>query len=64
MNVFEGSKKLVETELVMLFCQVIICLNNLVEIRLHELKKDISIFEVLPRWRQHDVLDLDDVSMP
>ena len=64
MNVLEGSEHLVEKELVMLLGQVIVGLNNLVEIGLHELENHIDILEVLPRGRQHNVLDIDDVGMP
>ena len=62
MNVVEGSEHLIEKELVMLLRQVMVGLNNLVDTRLHELENHIDILKVLPRWRQHYVLDLGDVG--
>jgi len=64
MDIFHCTEHLVEKELEMLLCEVIIGLDNLVEVSVHELKDNKYIFEVPPRWRQHYVLDLDDVGMP
>lgn len=47
----------------MLRCQVIIRLDNLVKIRLHELENDVNVFELSPRRREQDVFDLHDVRM-
>ena len=47
----------------MLRSQVIISLDNLVEIRLHELENNVNVSELSPRRRQQDVLDLNNVRM-
>ena len=47
----------------MLRSQVIIRLDNLVKIRLHELENDVNVFELSPRRREQDVFDLHDVRM-
>ena len=48
----------------MLFGQIIIGFNNLVKIRLHELKHNVDVFELSPRRGEHNVLDFDYVRMP
>ena len=47
----------------MLRSQVIIRLDNLVKIRLHELENNVNVFELSPRRWEQDVFDLDDVRM-
>ena len=44
-------------------CQIIVCANDRVQIRLHELEDDINILEPRGIWWQHDVLDLYHVWM-
>ena len=48
----------------MLLSQVIISFDDLVQIRLHELKHDVNVFELSFRRRKHDALDLDYIRMP
>lgn len=43
--------------------QIIIGLDNLVQIRLHQFKNNINVLEIPSRRWQHDVLDLDYVRM-
>lgn len=64
MDIFERTEHLIEKELVVLLCQVIIGLDNLVEVCVHELKDNKYILVVPPGRRQHYVLDLDDVGVP
>lgn len=35
--------------------------TDLVEVGLHQFKHDVNVLEVVRRWRQHDVLDLNNV---
>jgi len=58
MYVLESTKKLVQEKLVMFRGEVIIQLDHLMEIGLHELKNNIDILELPPRRREHDVLNL------
>ena len=58
MNVLHSTEQLVQEELVMLCCQIIICFYYLMEIRLHQLKDYIYVPEFSPRRRKHNVLDL------
>lgn len=64
MDIFQGTKHLVQKELVMLLGQIIVRLNNLVQIGIHEFKDNIDILEILlARWK-HDVLYLNYIRMP
>lgn len=63
MDIFQCTKELVQEELVMLLGQIIIGLDNLVQIRLHQFKNNINVLEIPSRRWQHDVLDLDYVRM-
>ena len=63
MYVLESTKKLVQEKLVMLRGKVIIRLDHLMEIRLHELKHNIDILKLPPRRREHDVFDLNYVRV-
>ena len=64
MYILEATEKLIKEKLIMLRSQIIISLNNLMEIRLHELENDVNVFELSFRRRKHDALDLDYVRMP
>lgn len=63
MYILKATEELIEEKLVMLRGQVIIGLDNLMEIRLHELENDVDVSELSPRRRQQDVFDLDDVRV-
>lgn len=64
MDIFQGTKHLVQKELVMLLGQIIVRLDNLVQIGIHKFKDNIDILEILlARWK-HDVLYLNYVRMP
>lgn len=62
-NIFQATQKLVQEKLIMLRCQVIICLNYLVKIRFHQLKNNIDISKFSPRGRKHYVLYLNNIRM-
>mmetsp|Transcript_7065 Transcript_7065/g.28699 ORF Transcript_7065/g.28699 Transcript_7065/m.28699 type:complete len:582 (-) Transcript_7065:145-1890(-) len=62
-NVLEPSQQLVEEELVVLVRQVVVRLDDLVEVRLHELEDDEDVLELPRVGREHDVLHLHDVGM-
>jgi len=60
---FEASKKLVQEKLIVLRAKIIICLNHLMKIRLHQLKHNIDIPELSSWGRKHYMLDLDYIRM-
>lgn len=64
MNIFQCTQHLIEKELVVFLRQVIVSLNNLVKIGIHQLKHNVNISVVPPRRRQHNVFDLDDIGVP
>ena len=64
MYVFQSSKQLIQEKLIMLWCQVIVSLYNLVQIRLHEFKNNIYIPELPPRRRKQDMLYLHNIWVP
>ena len=43
--------------------EVVVGLDDLVEVGLHELEDNVDVTELAARRREHDVLDLDDVWM-
>lgn len=43
--------------------EVVVGLDDLVEVGLHELEDDVDVAELAARGREHDVLDLDDVRV-
>ena len=45
--VFQATQELVEEELMVLCRQVVVRLDNLVQVRLHELKDDVDVLEPL-----------------
>jgi hypothetical protein len=51
MDIFQCKKQLVYEELMVLLCQVIVSLNNLVKISIHKFKENINISEVPSEWR-------------
>jgi hypothetical protein len=59
MDVLESTKELVQEKTVMLWSQVIICFDHLMQVRLHELKNNIDISELPSGRGQHNVFDLD-----
>lgn len=59
MHVLESTNKLIQEKSVMLWSQVIICFDHLMQVRLHELKDNIDIFELPSGRRQHNVFNLD-----
>ena len=63
MYILEATEKLIKEKLIMLRSQIIISLNNLMEIRLHELENNVNVSKLSPRRRQQDVFDLNDVRM-
>lgn len=62
-DVLQAAEELVEEELVVLGREVIVGLDDLVEVGLHELEDDVNVAELAARWREHDMLDLDDVRV-
>ncbi|WVZ69484.1 hypothetical protein U9M48_018260, partial [Paspalum notatum var. saurae] len=62
-DVLHASEQLVEEELVVLGREVVVGLDDLVEVGLHELEDDVDVAELAARGREHDVLDLDDVRV-
>ena len=64
MHILQGTKHLIKKKLVMLLSQVIVSFDDLVQIRLHELKHDVNVFELSFRRRKHDAFDLDYIRMP
>lgn len=63
MDVLQSSQELIEEELIMFGSKIIISLDDLMEIRFHQLKDNINISEFPSRWRQHYMLDLHYVRM-
>lgn len=61
--VLHPTKQLVEKELMVLRAEVVVGLDDLVEVGLHELEDNVDVTELAARRREHDVLDLDDVWM-
>lgn len=57
MNIFQAPKKLVQEKLVVLRRKIIICLNDLMKVRLHQLKHNIDIPELSSRRRKHYMLN-------
>lgn len=64
MDILQGTKQLIEKKLIMLPSQVIISLDDLMEIWLHELKYNINILKFSSWRRKHDVLNFNNVWMP
>ena len=62
-HILEPAQQLVEEELVVLRREVVVGLDDLVQIRLHQLEDDVDVAELPRRRRQHDVLDVDDVGV-
>lgn len=63
MYVLQSSKKLVKKKLMMPRGEIIICLNDMMKIRFHQLKYNIDIFEFSSTWRQHYMFDFDDIRV-
>ena len=59
MHVLESTKKLIQEKAVMLRSQVIVCFDHLMQVRLHELKDNIDIFELPSGRGQHNAFNLD-----
>ena len=64
MDELQCSEELVEEELVVLRSEIIVCFNNMMEIRFHELENHIDISEFSPRWRENNVLNFHNIWMP
>lgn len=62
-DVLHAAEQLVQEELVVLGREVVVGLDDLVEVGLHELEDDVNVAELAARWREHDMLDLDDVRV-
>ena len=62
-HILEPAQQLVEEELVVLRREVVVGLDDLVQIRLHQLEDHVDVPELPRRRRQHDVLDVDDVGV-
>lgn len=63
MNILQGSKKLVQEKLMVLRCEIIVRLYNLMKVRLHQLENNIYVPELPSRGRKHNVFDLDDIGV-
>lgn len=63
MNVLHPTKQLVEEELVVLGGEVVVGLDDLVEIGLHEFEDNVNVAKLAAGGWEHDVLDLDDVRV-
>mmetsp|Transcript_13085 Transcript_13085/g.41375 ORF Transcript_13085/g.41375 Transcript_13085/m.41375 type:complete len:353 (-) Transcript_13085:435-1493(-) len=63
-DVLQTTEQLVEEELIVLCCEVIVCLDHLMQVGLHKLEHHVNILVALGVVRQHDVPQLDDVGMP
>lgn len=64
MNVLHPSEQLIQEELMMFWCKIIVRFYDLMEIRLHQFKDYIDVLEFPPRRRKHNVLDLNYVWVP
>ena len=62
-DVLHAAEQLVQEELVVLGREVVVGLDYLVEVGLHELEDDVNVAELAARWREHDMLDPDDVRV-
>jgi hypothetical protein len=62
-HVFQAAQHLVEEELVVLLRQVVVGLDHLVQVRLHELEDNVNVAELARLRREHDVLDLHNVRV-
>jgi hypothetical protein len=62
-DVLQASQELVEEELVVLLREVVVRLDHLVQVCLHELKHHVDVTEVARVGRQHHVLDLHHVRV-
>lgn len=62
-NVLQPTEHLVQEELMVLRCQVIVGLDHLVQIGLHQLENNKNVLKIARRGGQHDVLDLYDVRV-
>ena len=63
MDIFETTEQLIQEELIMIRSQIIIRLNHLMKIRLHQLKHDVNIPELSTGRRQHNMLNLHNIRM-
>lgn len=62
-DVLHAAEQLVQEKLVVLGREVVVGLDYLVEVGLHELEDDVNVAELAARWREHDMLDPDDVRV-
>mmetsp|Transcript_8321 Transcript_8321/g.35290 ORF Transcript_8321/g.35290 Transcript_8321/m.35290 type:complete len:300 (-) Transcript_8321:27-926(-) len=62
-HVLEPAQKLVEEKLVVFLSEIVVRLDHLVEIRLHELEDDEDVLELARVRGEHDVFHLDDVRV-
>lgn len=62
-DVLHAAEQLVQEELVVLGREVVVGLDYLVEVGLHELEDDVNVAELAARWGEHDMLDPDDVRV-